>query len=154
MSTQTETRNGAPLDPAAFAVIYAEVQQFYARHMQLLDAGRAGEWAQTFAADGTFSVPTLPEPVRGREALTAAVQRSAGELAEARVIHRHWHGMLDVEPGADGTLRVRCYALIFATPSGGTPALHRTCVCEDVLIREGGRLVVKHRRVTRDDLEA
>jgi hypothetical protein len=61
--------------------------------------------------------------------------------------------MLDVTRQPDGRVRVRCYALVFATPRGGVPTLHRTCVCQDVLVHVDGTLRVQHRHVTRDDLD-
>ncbi|SCF39277.1 SnoaL-like domain-containing protein [Micromonospora matsumotoense] len=141
-----------PTADLTFERLYVEVQQFYARHMHLLDAGAAHEWAQTFTEDGTFEAPTLDEPTRGRAELIAAMSRTAAELAAAGDVRRHWHGMLDVRPGADGTIAVRCYALVFSTLLGGAPRLYRTCVCEDVLVFEDGQLRVRSRRVTRDDL--
>ncbi|MEU8779228.1 nuclear transport factor 2 family protein [Streptomyces sp. NPDC048606] len=133
---------------------HAMVQQFYAEHMQLLDAGSVDAWAATFTEDAVFDVPTLPEPLRGREALRESLRRTAKELAEAGIRRRHWHGMVAVFPQEDATLRVRCYALVFSTTLGGQPELHRVCVCEDVLVREDGRLLVRTRKVTRDDLPA
>nr|AFU65898.1 DacG [Dactylosporangium sp. SC14051] len=147
------TTQAAPqVRDSAFDRLYSEVQQFYARHMQLLDAGAADAWGATFTADGSFDVPTLPEPVHGRENLVAMMRRTAAELAAAGDQRRHWHGMLDVQPQPDGTVLVRCYALVFSTLEGGEPRLHRTCVCTDVLVREEGGLRVRSRRVTRDDL--
>jgi 3-phenylpropionate/cinnamic acid dioxygenase small subunit len=146
------TATAATPAESTHAELYAQVQQFYARHFQLLDAGRAEEWAQTFTTDGWFWPKLLPEPVRGRAALAAGVRRTHEKLAAEDVQHRHWHGMLDVQPRPDGSLDVRCYALIFATPRGDAPRLHLTCVCEDVLVREDGEWRVAQRRVTRDDL--
>ena len=141
------------LDRLTFAQIYSEVQQFYAHHFHLLDSGAAQEWAETFTEDGFFHPETLPEPVRGRAALAAGVARSHQELAEAGERRRHWHGMVSVTPRDDArVLDVRCYALIFTIPRGGTPSLRLTCVCEDVLVRVGEAWQVKERRVTRDDL--
>ncbi|MEU7742756.1 nuclear transport factor 2 family protein [Nonomuraea sp. NPDC049158] len=135
-----------------FERLYAEVQQFYATHLHLLDSGDAEGWAATFTDDGVFAPPTLPEPVQGRAALAAGLRRTAEDLAAAGETHRHWHGMVAVEPRPDGTIGVRCYALVIATRHGGDSRLHRVCVCEDTLVRADGRLLVRHRAVTRDDL--
>lgn len=135
-----------------FDRIYAEVQQFYAHHMQLLDSGAAEEWAQTFTEDCVVSLPTMPEPVRGRARLAEAVARAAADRVARGEVQRHWHGMVAVHPDSDGTARVRCYALVFLTPLGGEPRLHRTCVCEDVLVAGPNGWQVRERRVTRDDL--
>ncbi|WP_328406280.1 nuclear transport factor 2 family protein (plasmid) [Streptomyces sp. NBC_00390] len=142
----------AGADAPAFASLYAEVQQFYASHMQRLDSGAADEWADDFTQDGSFHPPTLPQPVRGRAALAAAVRDAHAGLRAAGEQHRHWHGMLSVTPQDDGSLHVRCYALVFATPKGGEPRPHRSCVCEDVLVREDGELRINRRTVTRDDM--
>jgi 3-phenylpropionate/cinnamic acid dioxygenase small subunit len=133
------------------ATLYAEVQSFYAHHMQLLDAGDAAGWAETFTEDGTFLPPSLPEPVRGRAALTAGVRRSAAELAGKGEVHRHCVLMPAVTVRSDGALTVRSYTQIIATRRDEQPRLHLMCVCEDVLVRENGVLKVRERRVTRDD---
>ncbi len=137
---------------AAFGVLYAEVQQFYAHQMQLLDLGESQRWAETFTEDATFDVPTLPEPVRGRPGLVAATSRTAAQLAEAGQRHRHFIGMFDVSERPDGTVDVRSYAIVYASAIGGDSQVHRVCVCEDVLVRVEGALQVATRRVTRDDL--
>ncbi|MGS2642351.1 nuclear transport factor 2 family protein [Streptosporangium sp. LJ11] len=143
MSVQT----GSP----PLAALYAEVQQFYARHMHLLDAGAAREWAETFTEDGVFAPPSAPEPIRGRENLAAGVRAAAAGLADAGEVHRHLLSMVAVEPLDGDALRVRSYAQIIATPRGGAPRLHLMCVCEDLLVREDGELRVRERHVTRDD---
>ncbi|UKY51769.1 nuclear transport factor 2 family protein [Streptomyces inhibens] len=144
------------LVPAAggeeFGRVYAEVQQFYAEHFHLLDSGQAEAWAATFAEDATFEVPTQPKPTQGRAQLTTVMRRTAQELAEAGEVRRHWHGMVAVHPQDDGSLHVRCYALVFASKKGGSSQLHRVCVCADVLVRENGKLLVQTRKVSRDDL--
>lgn len=143
MSMQTET--------IRFEALYAEVQQFYARHMHMLDSGTAEEWARTFTVDGSFKPPSRPEPLCGRAALAAGVRSAAARLAEAGEVHRHLFSMIAVNPQADGSLYVRSYTQIIATPRNGQPRLHLMCVCDDVLVYEGGELLVRDRRVTRDD---
>ncbi|GAA2809001.1 nuclear transport factor 2 family protein [Kitasatospora sp. CM 4170] len=128
----------------------ADIEQFYARHMQLLDGGRAEEWAATFTEDGTFRLPGRPEPSRGRAELAEGARRARAAQEAAGETHRHWHGMLDVEARPDGSVSVRCYALVYLTPRGGEPRLHRACVCEDVLVRADGGWRVRTRVVTRD----
>ncbi|MFE1252131.1 nuclear transport factor 2 family protein [Streptomyces sp. NPDC058735] len=138
--------------PTWSAPLHAEVQQFYAHQMQLLDLGEAERWAHTFTEDATFAVPTLPEPVRGRAGLVAATTRAAAELAAAGQRHRHFIGMLDVRPRNDGAVAVRSYAIVYASQVGGESRVHRVCVCDDVLLRRDGELRVSARTVTRDDL--
>lgn len=149
MTAQTETQ---PYSATGFGALYAEIQQFYARHMHLLDSGAADEWAADFTEDASFSVPTLPAPVSGREALAASVKRTADALAAAGEQHRHWPGVFDVRPQDDGSVVVHSYTTVFASPRGGESRVHRVCTCTDVLVRRSGRLLVRDRRVARDDL--
>ncbi|MFF1716123.1 nuclear transport factor 2 family protein [Streptomyces sp. NPDC058268] len=135
-----------------FGTLYARVQQFYAHQMQLFDAHDAERWAGTFTEDAVFAVPTLDEPLRGRAALAASVHRNRTQQERGKEQLRHWLGMLDVQPQPDGTLRVRAYTLVYATPHGGGPRVSRVCVLEDVLVRSRGKWRTRSRLVTRDDL--
>jgi 3-phenylpropionate/cinnamic acid dioxygenase small subunit len=149
MTIQTAVQ---PRSAGAFAALYAQVQQFYAHQMQLLDLGECERWAATFTEDATFDVPTLPEPVVGRVALATATGRTAAQLAASGTRHRHFVGMFDVVEQPDGTVGVRSYAIVYASRIGGESQVHRVCVCDDVLVRVDGELRVATRRVTRDDL--
>ncbi|ROQ57446.1 SnoaL-like protein [Streptomyces sp. 840.1] len=140
------------LGEAEFGVLYAHIQQFYGRQMQLFDRHEAERWAGTFTEDAVFDVPTLDEPVRGRLALASNVRRNQAQQARSGERFRHWIGMLDLRPQADGTLHTRCYALVYVTPGQGGSAVHRVCVMEDVLVRSRGKWRTRHRVVTRDDL--
>lgn len=141
-----------PLRERDFSLVYAEVQQFYAHQMQLFDSFEAEPWAGTFTENAVFDVPTLPEPVRGRAELAANVRRNRELQAKSGEQLRHWLGMLDVQRQGNGTLRTRCYALVYMTPRGGESRVHRVCVMEDELVLSRGRWRVSHRLVTRDDL--
>jgi len=152
-ATGTGTGIGNGIGPSAPTDLYVQVQQFYARHFQLLDSGDAAGWADTFTEDGWFWPSTLPEPVRGRAALLAGVRATHARLAEMGEQHRHWHGMTHVTEAGPDALRVRCYAQIFAIPAGGQARLQLHCVCEDLLVRSAdGDWQVAERRVTRDDI--
>ncbi|WP_432840370.1 nuclear transport factor 2 family protein [Dactylosporangium sp. CA-092794] len=141
----------APQHRLTLAELRAEIEQFYAEHFHLLDSGAAAEWARTFTEDGVFVPPGGKAPVRGREALATGVAAGYQRLLAAGEVHRHWHGMVAVHPRADGTVQVRCYALILATPRGGPTRTHLSCFAEDVFVREEGRLLLRERRVSRDD---
>lgn len=141
--------------PAGVGAAYHEIQQFYARQMQLLDDGRVDEWAATFAPQGVFAANAHPEPTKGREAIAAAAGAAHGQLAAAGIRRRHWLGMVavDGQDGQDGTkARARCYALVFEIPRGGQAALRLSTLCEDELERGPQGWLVTHRAVTRDDL--
>ncbi|MBP2702963.1 nuclear transport factor 2 family protein [Microbispora sp. RL4-1S] len=129
---------------------YVDAQHFYARQMQLLDAGSTDEWAGTFTDDGVFEVGDVA--VRGSGDIAKAARETAGAFAAAGVTRRHWIGMLTVTPGPEG-LTARSYALVLEIPRGGEVVVRRSTVCTDLLVRTGDRWRVKHRRVTRDGLD-
>lgn len=147
-------QGAAPVVDSSFVATYMEVQQFYAQHMQLLDAGAAEQWAATFTEDGTFKPPSRPEAVVGRAALAAGVRDSAARLAAAGETHRHLVSMASVRHLPDGAIGVRSYAQVIATDWDGTGSsrILYMCVCDDVLVRQAGGLRVRSRTVTRDDL--
>ncbi|MFD0395289.1 nuclear transport factor 2 family protein [Streptomyces nogalater] len=125
MSVRTD-QTAAPEDRAAatdpgFGHLYAQVQQFYARQMQLLDSGAAEEWAATFTEDGTFARPSSPEPARGHAELAAGARAAAERLAAEGLSHRHVIGMTAVRREPDGSVFVRSYAQVFATRRGKLP---------------------------------
>lgn len=138
--------------------LHLQVSHFYARQMQALDDGRVEEWAATFTDDGVFAATGQPQAVTGRSAIASAAGRVRAGLDEAGVVHRHWIGMLTVEPVAPTsateppTVLARSYALVVATPRGGEPTLHRSTTCTDVLVMTDAGPLVRDRRVTRDDL--
>ncbi|MET9497751.1 nuclear transport factor 2 family protein [Streptomyces sp. NPDC006552] len=152
MAIEMLTPAGAARTEQESGALYATIQQFYAHQMQLFDAHDAERWAGTFTEDAVFVVPTLDEPVRGRAALAANVRRNREQQERGGEQLRHWIGMLDVRPQADGTLRTRAYALVYATPRGGESRVSRVCVMEDVLVRSRGKWRTGSRLVTRDDL--
>jgi uncharacterized protein (TIGR02246 family) len=132
--------------------LHAELQDFYARQTHALDAGQAEVWAATFTEDGVFVANAHPTPTRGRAAITEAVRATAAELAAEGVVHRHWFGMLAIDPGADGVVRTTFYALVIRTPKGGAPVIHRSTIAQDELVRPHGEWLVRRRSVARDDL--
>lgn len=140
------------LQSQKFAALYAQVQQFYAYQMQILDAHDTELWAGTFTEDAVFELPSQPEPVRARAGLARYVRAGAERQRRTGTRLNHWIGMLDVQPQADGSLHTRCSALVYVTPSGGNSKVLHVYVMEDVLVRSRGKWRTAHRRVTRDDL--
>ncbi|RBQ20070.1 nuclear transport factor 2 family protein [Spongiactinospora rosea] len=134
--------------------LYQEVQQFYARQMQLLDEGVVEGWAGTFTEDGVFTANAHPAPQRGRSTIEEGARKTAAQLEAREVRRRHWLGMLTVDERQDGTIAARTYALVLETPKGGQAGVLLSCTCDDVLVRQGGELLVQHRSVHRDDLPA
>lgn len=154
MTADTTHLTGHAPETSEFGSLYAEVQQFYAHQMQLFDRHEAERWAATFTEDAVFSVPTLDSPVHGRAELAANVHHNRARQEREGGQLRHWIGMLDVDVRPGGVLHTRAYALVFATPRGGVPVVSRFCVMADELVRCRGRLRVRSRVVSRDDLTA
>lgn len=132
--------------------LHDSVQRFYAEQMHLLDAGATDEWAATFTDSGVFDGNGLAEPVRGRTAIAVSAGASRRKLDESGVVHRHWLGMVRVQPVGDDTVLASSYALVIATERGGESRIHRSTVCEDVLVRDGDGWLVRERYVTTDHL--
>ncbi|MCX4851917.1 nuclear transport factor 2 family protein [Streptomyces sp. NPDC051658] len=136
----------------AEAVLHVQIQQFYAAQMQLLDSGKAEDWAQTFTEDGVFAANAHPEPAEGRAVIAATARKATDEYAAKGIQRRHWLGMVNVEQRGADEVFAQCYALVIETPRGGQAKLHVSTRCDDLLVRTEGRWQVRHRQVYRDDL--
>ncbi|WP_030668712.1 nuclear transport factor 2 family protein [Streptomyces rimosus] len=147
--TVTETENAPAVGSAE---LYQQVQQFYAQQMQLLDSGRVGEWAETFTEGGVFAANAKPEPTTGRTAIAAVAGQVTDEYARMGVQRRHWMGMVAIDGVNGDRVKARSYALVIETKHGGKPYIKASTTCEDVLVRVGGRWLVEHRLISRDDL--
>jgi 3-phenylpropionate/cinnamic acid dioxygenase small subunit len=135
----------------ASAELYAQIQQFYARQMGLLDDGRPDEWAETFTEDAVFQEASrLDEPLRGRDAVRASSRARKQRLEEGKLDFRHWLGMLDVRPQEDGSLQARSYALAMRIPHGGELDIFASVVCHDHLVPVDGSWQVRRRVLTHD----
>lgn len=130
--------------------LYAELQQFYAGQMQLLDAGHTEQWAHTFTDDGVFDVGG--EQVRGAHHIAHAATRVAEQFAAADTARRHVVTMLTARRDQDA-VATRCYALVLEITRGGEVVVKRSTVCTDILVRGETGWLVHHRRVTRDGLD-
>ncbi|MGH3770151.1 MAG: nuclear transport factor 2 family protein [Pseudonocardiaceae bacterium] len=147
MSSTASSLNERSVD-----VLYHQIQQFYAKQMQLLDEGLVGEWSESFAEDGVFAANAHPEPARGRAAIREAAQDAVTGLVVKGLVRRHWLGMLALDPRVDGSVLVRSYAQVLETPLGGPTVVRMSTVCQDVLLHDGQRWLVRERQVWRDDL--
>lgn len=129
---------------------YAQILQFYAHHMQLLDAGAADEWASGFTEDGIFAQNVKPEPWRGRDMIATHMRRGVGRLAERGLVRRHWFGMVVVDSQDEDTVQTRYYAVVFETPRGGKASVYLSTTGADLLVRQDGRWLIKRRDVAHD----
>ncbi|MGA5417919.1 nuclear transport factor 2 family protein [Streptomyces pseudogriseolus] len=152
MNVEFAGTTGRTLPRQRFAALYAEIQQFYGRQMEILDAHDTERWADLCTEDAVFELPSLPEPLSVRDGLDPYVRAGAERQRRAGVRIAHWVGMLDVHPRADGALHTRCSALVCPARSGGDAKVLYVYAMEDVLVRASGGWRIAHRRVTRDDL--
>ncbi|WP_208719788.1 nuclear transport factor 2 family protein [Amycolatopsis circi] len=136
------------------ATVYAELQQFYAGQMQLLDDGAADEWARTFTLDGVFEQNVLPRPWRGRDEIAAKMRAAVGKVAAQQLDRRHWIGMVTARLAGPDVVHTRYYATVVQTRKGGSAELHLSTCAEDVLVRDGGSWLVEHRSVRHDGTAA
>lgn len=149
-STQAETTAAGPKGYVS-AEVYAQVQQFYARQMGLIDDGKPDEWAGTFTEDAVFEeAGRLDEPVRGREAIRLSSRARQERLDRDQIDFRHWLSMLDVSPQDDGSLHARTYALAMRTPRGGPLDVFASVLCRDHLVVVDGDWQVRHRNLRHD----
>ncbi|MFF4962514.1 nuclear transport factor 2 family protein [Streptomyces sp. NPDC001222] len=132
--------------------LYQQVQQFYARQMQLLDNGEVDAWMHTFTEDGVLAANAQPEPTVGREAIGAAARKATGHFAAQGIQRRHWLGMVSVTGQEGTTVTVRSYVLLIETPRGGQATILCSATCEDVLELGPDGPAVRRRDVSRDDL--
>jgi len=130
--------------------VYAEVQQFYARQMQLLDGGSFEAYADTFTEDGEFRHTPGRQPAKGRERIVRELYEFHERFADDPVQRRHWFNMVDLEPQDDGSIRSTVYALVITVRPDARPVLAPSCVVRDVLVRTGGELRNRSRWVEHD----
>ena len=135
---------------AVSAELYTEVQHFYARQMQALDEGRWEEFAATFTEDGLFQHALDLPPARTRPGILAEVRRFHERFAEDPVRRRHWFNHVALDPRPDGSIDATVYALVLTTRPGGHPLAHPSSLLRDVLVREGGGLLTRSRRIVHD----
>lgn len=130
--------------------LYTEVQQFYARQMQRLDAQDIEGYAATFTEDAIFDHTT---------ALPASVTRAGiiNDLYDFRemgkhdpVQKRHYFSMIDLEYIDADEIRSTVYCLVIKTRPGKPAEANPSCVVHDVLVRVDGDLQTKSRHVRYD----
>ncbi|WP_055697656.1 nuclear transport factor 2 family protein [Streptomyces silaceus] len=132
--------------------LYVEILQFYGRHMRAMDECRVADWTHDFTEDAVSRTNARPGPHVGRAEIEAGAEAAARKLLADGVLRRHCLSTLHVEEAPDGTVVARSYAQLVTTPKGGASELELFCTCVDTFVREGGRLLIKHRQVHRDDL--
>lgn len=134
--------------------VYTAVQQFYARQMHALDAGRFADYAATFTEDGEFSHTPGRAAARTRDGIARELQAFHDErFAADPVQRRHWFNMIHLVEQPDGSLRSTFYVLVVhSRPGERRPEIAPSCVVHDVLVHADGELLTRSRRVEHDYL--
>ncbi|MFD5080585.1 nuclear transport factor 2 family protein [Streptomyces sp. NPDC058371] len=138
--------------PQSSVELYQQVQEFYARQMQLLDRGEVDAWARTFTEDGVFVTNAQSEPTVGRRAMAAGARKAVAYYTAQGVQRRHMLGTVSVTGREGALVSVRSYVLLIETPRGGQAVILCSATCEDVLEVGPDGLSVCRRDVSRDDL--
>jgi actinorhodin biosynthesis protein ActVIA len=134
----------------ADGLLYAEVQQFYARQMQSLDSGKLEAYAETFTEDAEFGHTPGREPARTRAGIVADLYAVHERYVDDPQQRRHLFTMTDLDPQPDGSILSTTYALVLTTRKADGPELVRSCVVRDVLVRTDGVLQNRSRMVDPD----
>jgi len=130
--------------------LYAQVQSFYARQMQALDAGRFEQYAATFTTDGVFQHSPGTPPAQGQAEIVAVLSEFHKRFENDPVQRRHWFNHVALDPNPDGSIESTVYALVVTTRPGGKPEIAPSCVVQDVLVVDGDGIRLRSRRVTHD----
>ncbi|GDY32005.1 nuclear transport factor 2 family protein [Gandjariella thermophila] len=134
-------------------IVWAELGQFYAEQMAILDDGDAEGWVDTFTEEGVFVPPNGAPEVKGRAALLAGTRSTVARLKEAGTVRRHVLTNMNLVELADSSARTTSYVLIVDSVAGETRITMST-VMRDELVSDGRRWYVARRVVRRDDVVA
>ena len=130
------------------AELYAEVQQFYANQMRLLDTLKIEDYAATFTPDGWIEHAHRNERATGRAEMIAGMYAALPRYKG--VVVRHWFDHLVVEPASDGSLKVSYYTLVTRVNKEGQVVFEPTFTIDDVLVRVDGVLHTASRYIVKD----
>ncbi|SNT39798.1 nuclear transport factor 2 family protein [Rhodococcoides kyotonense] len=133
------------------ATTYSRILDFYARHVQTLDAGDAKQWAADFTEDGVFGQNVKPHPKVGRVDIEVGMQKGMDALAARGISRRHWFGMVTADPVDAHTVRTRYYATVFETTPDGEARVYLNTTAEDTLHVTDTSILVSRRLVTHDN---
>src|SRR4051812_29284933 len=129
------------VDTGARHVLRAELGQFYAEQMAILDDGDAAAWVDTFTEDGVFVPPNGGPEVKGRAALLEGTRATVARLSESGTVRRHVLTNLNLVAVAEGSARTTSYVLVVDS-AGGETRMTTATVMRDELVSEGGRWYV------------
>ncbi|MGY1452336.1 nuclear transport factor 2 family protein [Streptomyces sp. SS8] len=134
--------------PRVSADLRAEVQDFYAYQMPLLEDRRIEEFAGTFTEDGVYAHAKDGWELVGRQSLVSEMRAAVPHYGTS--VFRHWFDKMVIEAVGDDTLRVVFRALVSVTDEEGRVSFEPSSTIEDVLVRRGGELYTRSRTVRHD----
>ncbi|MCE6995360.1 nuclear transport factor 2 family protein [Saccharothrix sp. S26] len=135
-------------------IAWAELGQFYAEQMAVLDDGDAEGWVDTFTEDGVFVPPNDAPEVKGRQALLVGTRSTVARLDEAGTVRRHVQTNMNLVELSGDSARTVSYVLVVDSTPGEPTRITTSTVMRDELVRDGARWLVARRVVLRDDADA
>ncbi|MFB7876595.1 nuclear transport factor 2 family protein [Nocardia sp. NPDC056064] len=128
---------------------YADLLQFYAHQLRLLDDGRVEDWAATFTPDGVLRQAHRTTARKGRDDIAAGLRRATETLRERGAVRRHWVGNLTIEHTAD-TIHTRFYALVIESTPDRPAHLHLSTDIRDELVPTTDSWQIRERTIIHD----
>lgn len=126
---------------------YAEVQKFYAYQMPLLEERQVEEFAATYTPDGVFEHASGLFKLTGRQEIAGGSEMSI--QAYGGKVFRHWFNHLIVEEAGD-EIHAGFTAIVSVTDEDGRVTWEPSCTVKDTLVRQAGKLLVRHRVLRHD----
>ncbi|KFK86037.1 hypothetical protein IX27_31460 [Streptomyces sp. JS01] len=128
---------------------YVDILRFYAHQMSLLDAQDVKAYVKTFTEDGVTHHVHRGQSLDGRAAMLAHAEQALPRYRT--VVVRHWNDHYLMERSEDGSFVVSYGSLVTLTGAEGVTRFESSYAVSDVLVLEGGELLVKSRSLVRDE---
>lgn len=127
--------------------LYVEVQMFYADQMPLLEERRPEEFAATYTADAVIEHVSGLFKLSGRQEIAGGIALSLQTYGGNAF--RHWYNHLRVEEVGE-EIHSQFTAIVSVTDESGLVTWEPSCAVADVLVRQKGKLAVRHRIMRHD----
>jgi ketosteroid isomerase-like protein len=128
------------------ADLRAEVDDFYAHQMPLLEGREVEAFAATFTDDCVFGYGEAWQ-IQGRDGVIKALGFNLPRYGTSTI--RHWFESRRIAPDGD-SLIVTSSAIVSVTHEDGTVVLEPSCTVNDVLVRRAGELATASRIIVHD----
>ncbi|MEY9876233.1 actinorhodin biosynthesis protein ActVIA [Streptacidiphilus sp. MAP12-33] len=132
---------------ATDAELAAQVADFYAHQMPLLEQRDLAAFAATFTDDCVFGYHGAWQ-LESRPALLGGLGANIPRYGASTI--RHWFENRRVEVLDDGALRVTATCLVSITHPTGEVVFEPSCVVTDELVRVDGELLTRSRIIRHD----